>query len=139
MHLCHSLTSQTYMLTMYMSCFSTLSSYFPLLYISFLLCPPPLSRTALPLPFSPFYYSPPVLPLALLSLALPLCLPADINAQARKLQRNRAKGTLTLPRSSNSSFCRSLSETSLNQVGARTEASSGGLIVTIHGTVTNPC
>ncbi|MEQ2196532.1 hypothetical protein XENOCAPTIV_002037, partial [Xenoophorus captivus] len=34
---------------------------------------------------------------------------------ARKLQRNRAKGTLTLPRSSNSSFCRSLSETSLNQ------------------------
>uniref|UniRef100_A0A3B3UPU6 Ras-associating and dilute domain-containing protein n=1 Tax=Poecilia latipinna TaxID=48699 RepID=A0A3B3UPU6_9TELE len=42
---------------------------------------------------------------------------ADINAQARKLQRNRAKGTLTLPRSSNSSFCRSLSETSLNQVG----------------------
>uniref|UniRef100_A0A3Q1BCH8 Ras-associating and dilute domain-containing protein n=1 Tax=Amphiprion ocellaris TaxID=80972 RepID=A0A3Q1BCH8_AMPOC len=42
---------------------------------------------------------------------------ADINAQARKLQRNRAKGTLTLPRSSNSSFSRSLSETSLNQVG----------------------
>ncbi|CAI5680942.1 unnamed protein product [Oreochromis niloticus] len=42
---------------------------------------------------------------------------ADINAQARKLQRNRAKGTLTLPRSSNSSFCRSLSETSLNQLG----------------------
>ncbi|XP_042079796.1 ras-associating and dilute domain-containing protein isoform X3 [Haplochromis burtoni] len=41
----------------------------------------------------------------------------DINAQARKLQRNRAKGTLTLPRSSNSSFCRSLSETSLNQLG----------------------
>ncbi|XP_034043610.1 ras-associating and dilute domain-containing protein isoform X1 [Thalassophryne amazonica] len=40
----------------------------------------------------------------------------DINAQARKLQRNRAKGTLTLPRSSNSSFCRSLSETSLNQL-----------------------
>ncbi|KAI4832278.1 hypothetical protein KUCAC02_015251, partial [Chaenocephalus aceratus] len=40
-----------------------------------------------------------------------------INAQARKLQRNRAKGTLTLPRSSNSSFCRSLSETSLNQLG----------------------
>uniref|UniRef100_A0A8C4H5I0 Ras-associating and dilute domain-containing protein n=1 Tax=Dicentrarchus labrax TaxID=13489 RepID=A0A8C4H5I0_DICLA len=46
---------------------------------------------------------------------------ADINAQARKLQRNRAKGTLTLPRSSNSSFCRSLSETSLNQVGPHTE------------------
>lgn len=43
-------------------------------------------------------------------------LPVDINAQARKVQRNRAKGTLTLPRSSNSSFCRSLSETSLNQV-----------------------
>ncbi|KAM9857492.1 ras-associating and dilute domain-containing protein [Aulostomus maculatus] len=41
----------------------------------------------------------------------------DINAQARKLQRNRAKGTLTLPRSSNSSLCRSLSETSLNQLG----------------------
>uniref|UniRef100_A0A3Q3LQC5 Ras-associating and dilute domain-containing protein n=1 Tax=Mastacembelus armatus TaxID=205130 RepID=A0A3Q3LQC5_9TELE len=47
---------------------------------------------------------------------------ADINAQARKLQRNRAKGTLTLPRSSNSSFCRSLSETSLNQVGSSIEA-----------------
>uniref|UniRef100_A0A3Q1HRL7 Ras-associating and dilute domain-containing protein n=1 Tax=Anabas testudineus TaxID=64144 RepID=A0A3Q1HRL7_ANATE len=46
---------------------------------------------------------------------------ADINAQARKLQRNRAKGTLTLPRSSNSSFCRSLSETSLNQVGPPAE------------------
>uniref|UniRef100_A0A3P8UT23 Ras-associating and dilute domain-containing protein n=1 Tax=Cynoglossus semilaevis TaxID=244447 RepID=A0A3P8UT23_CYNSE len=46
---------------------------------------------------------------------------ADINAQARKLQRNRAKGTLTLPRSSNSSFCRSLSETSLNQLGAAEE------------------
>ncbi|XP_028311243.1 ras-associating and dilute domain-containing protein isoform X2 [Gouania willdenowi] len=45
----------------------------------------------------------------------------DINAQARKLQRNRAKGTLTLPRSSNSSFCRSLSETSLNQVGVGDE------------------
>uniref|UniRef100_A0A3B4B9H0 Ras-associating and dilute domain-containing protein n=1 Tax=Periophthalmus magnuspinnatus TaxID=409849 RepID=A0A3B4B9H0_9GOBI len=42
---------------------------------------------------------------------------ADINAQARKLQRNRAKGTLTLPRSGTSSLCRSLSETSLNQVG----------------------
>ncbi|XP_051801586.1 ras-associating and dilute domain-containing protein isoform X3 [Acanthochromis polyacanthus] len=41
----------------------------------------------------------------------------DINAQARKLQRNRAKGALTLPRSSNSSFSRSLSETSLNQLG----------------------
>lgn len=48
------------------------------------------------------------------SLFFPL--PVDINAQARKLQRNRAKGTLTLPRSSNSLFCRSLSETSLNQV-----------------------
>uniref|UniRef100_A0A3B3HC98 Ras association and DIL domains n=1 Tax=Oryzias latipes TaxID=8090 RepID=A0A3B3HC98_ORYLA len=45
----------------------------------------------------------------------------DINAQARKLQRNRAKGTLTLPRSSNSLFCRSLSETSLNQVGVGEE------------------
>uniref|UniRef100_A0A3Q3DWN7 Ras association and DIL domains n=1 Tax=Hippocampus comes TaxID=109280 RepID=A0A3Q3DWN7_HIPCM len=43
---------------------------------------------------------------------------ADINAQARKLQRNRAKGALTLPRSSNSSLCRSLSETSLNQVAS---------------------
>ncbi|XP_016390127.1 ras-associating and dilute domain-containing protein-like isoform X2 [Sinocyclocheilus rhinocerous] len=40
---------------------------------------------------------------------------ADINAQARKLQRNRAKGTMTLQHSS--SFCRSLSETSLNLVG----------------------
>lgn len=48
---------------------------------------------------------------------IPLFPLIDINAQARKLQRNRAKGTLTLPRSSNSSFCRSLSETSLNQVG----------------------
>uniref|UniRef100_G3PWL4 Ras-associating and dilute domain-containing protein n=1 Tax=Gasterosteus aculeatus TaxID=69293 RepID=G3PWL4_GASAC len=47
----------------------------------------------------------------------------NINAQARKLQRNRAKGTLTLPRSSNSSFSRSLSETSLNQ---EREAASGG-------------
>ncbi|XP_008403195.1 ras-associating and dilute domain-containing protein isoform X3 [Poecilia reticulata] len=45
----------------------------------------------------------------------------DINAQARKLQRNRAKGTLTLPRASNSSFCRSLSETSLNQLGVGEE------------------
>ncbi|XP_047199717.1 ras-associating and dilute domain-containing protein [Hippoglossus stenolepis] len=45
----------------------------------------------------------------------------DINAQARKLQRNRAKGTLTLPRSSNSSLCRSLSETSLNQLGVGDE------------------
>uniref|UniRef100_A0A1A7Y248 Ras-associating and dilute domain-containing protein n=4 Tax=Iconisemion striatum TaxID=60296 RepID=A0A1A7Y248_9TELE len=45
----------------------------------------------------------------------------DINAQARKVQRNRAKGTLTLPRSSNSSFCRSLSETSLNQLGVGDE------------------
>ncbi|KAM9492855.1 ras-associating and dilute domain-containing protein isoform 1-T1 [Salvelinus alpinus] len=40
---------------------------------------------------------------------------ADINAQARKLQRNRTKGTLTLPRPG--TFCRSLSETSLNQLG----------------------
>ncbi|KAL4624409.1 ras-associating and dilute domain-containing protein [Arapaima gigas] len=40
---------------------------------------------------------------------------ADINAQARKLQRNRAKGTMTL--NSGASFCRSLSETSLNLVG----------------------
>ncbi|KTF73207.1 hypothetical protein cypCar_00028188 [Cyprinus carpio] len=40
---------------------------------------------------------------------------ADINAQARKLQRNRAKGTMTLQHGS--SFCRSLSETSLNLVG----------------------
>ncbi len=39
----------------------------------------------------------------------------DINAQARKLQRNRAKGTMTLQHGS--SFCRSLSETSLNFVG----------------------
>ncbi|XP_076003871.1 ras-associating and dilute domain-containing protein [Genypterus blacodes] len=45
----------------------------------------------------------------------------DINAQARKLQRNRAKGTLTLPRSTNSSLCRSLSETSLNQLGVGEE------------------
>lgn len=40
---------------------------------------------------------------------------ADINAQARKLQRNRAKGTMTLQHGS--TFCRSLSETSLNLVG----------------------
>ncbi|KAJ8364011.1 hypothetical protein SKAU_G00128420 [Synaphobranchus kaupii] len=40
---------------------------------------------------------------------------ADINAQARKLQRNRAKGTMTL--NHGSTFCRSLSETSLNLVG----------------------
>ncbi|XP_062411170.1 ras-associating and dilute domain-containing protein [Sardina pilchardus] len=39
---------------------------------------------------------------------------ADINAQARKVQRNRAKGTMTLSRSS---LCRSLSETSLTMVG----------------------
>ncbi|KAL2086030.1 hypothetical protein ACEWY4_017089 [Coilia grayii] len=39
---------------------------------------------------------------------------ADINAQARKVQRNRAKGAMTLPRSS---LCRSLSETSLTLVG----------------------
>ncbi|TNN46882.1 Ras-associating and dilute domain-containing protein [Liparis tanakae] len=45
----------------------------------------------------------------------------DINAQARKLQRNRAKGTLTLPRSGDSSFCRSLSETSLDQLGVGDE------------------
>ncbi|XP_072319090.1 ras-associating and dilute domain-containing protein isoform X2 [Eucyclogobius newberryi] len=45
----------------------------------------------------------------------------DINAQARKLQRNRAKGTLTLPRSGTSSLCRSLSETSLNQLGVGDE------------------
>ncbi|XP_068607391.1 LOW QUALITY PROTEIN: ras-associating and dilute domain-containing protein [Brachionichthys hirsutus] len=45
----------------------------------------------------------------------------DINAQARKVQRNRAKGTLTLPRPGNSSFCRSLSETSLDQLGAGDE------------------
>ncbi|XP_051941162.1 ras-associating and dilute domain-containing protein [Hippocampus zosterae] len=45
----------------------------------------------------------------------------DINAQARKLQRNRAKGALTLPRSGNSSLCRSLSETSLNQLSAGEE------------------
>ncbi|MGH0129279.1 UNVERIFIED_CONTAM: hypothetical protein FKN15_038662 [Acipenser sinensis] len=37
---------------------------------------------------------------------------ADINAQARKLQRNQVKGTTTL--SPGESFCRSLSETSLN-------------------------
>ncbi|XP_051559612.1 ras-associating and dilute domain-containing protein isoform X3 [Myxocyprinus asiaticus] len=40
---------------------------------------------------------------------------ADINAQARKLQRNRAKGTMSLQHGT--SFCRSLSETSLNLVG----------------------
>ncbi|XP_016359376.1 ras-associating and dilute domain-containing protein isoform X2 [Sinocyclocheilus anshuiensis] len=40
---------------------------------------------------------------------------AGINAQARKLQRNRAKGTMTLQHGS--SFCRSLSETSVNLVG----------------------
>ncbi|XP_051561444.1 ras-associating and dilute domain-containing protein-like isoform X3 [Myxocyprinus asiaticus] len=39
----------------------------------------------------------------------------DINAQARKLQRNRAKGTMTLQHGT--SFCRSLSETSLNLMG----------------------
>ncbi|KAB5523240.1 hypothetical protein PHYPO_G00150220 [Pangasianodon hypophthalmus] len=44
---------------------------------------------------------------------------ADINAQARKLQRNRAKGTMTLQHGS--SFCRSLSETSLNLVGVTGE------------------
>lgn len=54
----------------------------------------------------------------------PLGPPVDINAQARKLQRNRAKGTLTLPRSSNSSFSRSLSETSLNQVSPHQDSSS---------------
>lgn len=56
------------------------------------------------------------LPVSSPPFAVLSCLPVDINAQARKLQRNRAKGTLTLPRSSNSSFSRSLSETSLNQV-----------------------
>uniref|UniRef100_A0A6Q2X5T7 Rap GTPase interactor n=1 Tax=Esox lucius TaxID=8010 RepID=A0A6Q2X5T7_ESOLU len=44
----------------------------------------------------------------------------DINAQARKLQRNRAKGTLTLPRPG-TTFSRSLSETSLNQLGGADE------------------
>lgn len=43
----------------------------------------------------------------------------DINAQARKLQRNRAKGATTLQH--DSSFCRSLSETSLNLVGVTGE------------------
>lgn len=101
---------------------------FPL-FTSVSFCVLNFSFPALPLPF---YYSPPVLPLVLLSLsllvlllAIPLYLPVDINAQARKLQRNRAKGTLTLPRSSNSSFCRSLSETSLNQVGPPAEALAG--------------
>ncbi|KAG2455973.1 RADIL protein, partial [Polypterus senegalus] len=41
---------------------------------------------------------------------------ADINAQARKLQRNRAKGATSL--TSGTTFCRSLSETSLNLVGS---------------------
>uniref|UniRef100_A0A9J7ZVQ8 Ras-associating and dilute domain-containing protein n=1 Tax=Cyprinus carpio carpio TaxID=630221 RepID=A0A9J7ZVQ8_CYPCA len=53
---------------------------------------------------------------------------ADINAQARKLQRNRAKGTMTLQHGS--SFCRSLSETSLNLVGlpeTRKERDGGGV------------
>ncbi|XP_061626345.1 ras-associating and dilute domain-containing protein isoform X3 [Phyllopteryx taeniolatus] len=45
----------------------------------------------------------------------------DINAQARKLQRNRAKGALTLPRSGSSSLCRSLSETSLDQLAVGDE------------------
>ncbi|XP_039629956.1 ras-associating and dilute domain-containing protein isoform X2 [Polypterus senegalus] len=40
----------------------------------------------------------------------------DINAQARKLQRNRAKGATSL--TSGTTFCRSLSETSLNLVGS---------------------
>ncbi|KAF5884250.1 ras-associating and dilute domain-containing protein isoform X1, partial [Clarias magur] len=44
---------------------------------------------------------------------------ADINAQARKLQRNRAKGTMNLQHGL--SFCRSLSETSLNLVGVTGE------------------
>ncbi|XP_076135231.1 ras-associating and dilute domain-containing protein [Alosa pseudoharengus] len=43
---------------------------------------------------------------------------ADINAQARKVQRNRAKGTMTLSRSS---LCRSLSETSLTMGGGAGE------------------
>ncbi len=98
---------------------------FPTLYLLFPLCPQLLSPPALPLPPVSFYYSPPVhlLPFSLLPCSLScssLCLPVDINAQARKLQRNRAKGTLTLPRSGNSSFCRSLSETSLNQVWPHT-------------------
>lgn len=45
--------------------------------------------------------------------------PTDINAQARKLQRHRAKGTMTLQHGS--SFYRSLSETSLNLVGGTGE------------------
>ncbi|KAK1802540.1 hypothetical protein P4O66_004195 [Electrophorus voltai] len=44
---------------------------------------------------------------------------ADINAQARKVQRNRAKGAAT-PRP-RPPFCRSLSETSLNLVGTAGE------------------
>lgn len=103
-----------------------LSTFF-LFYLSFLLCPQilPLSPHCSFLLFSTCPPSCPSLSLLVLSLAPPLRLAVDINAQARKLQRNRAKGTLTLPRSSNSSFCRSLSETSLNQVGPHAEASSG--------------
>lgn len=93
-------------------------------FTSLFLCPQlffPCSASS-SLLFSTRSTSCPSLCLLVLSLAIPLCRPVDINAQARKLQRNRAKGTLTLPRSSNSSFCRSLSETSLNQVGPHTEA-----------------
>lgn len=72
--------------------------------------------------------------LHLLSLPPPPLPSLDINAQARKLQRNRAKGTLTLPRHSNSSFCRSLSETSLNQVGLHAEAKADHVTI-IHGIV----
>ncbi len=112
-----------------MSRLSPLSSYFPLITFLFLcvlnfslslLCLFLLLRFIILLHlFSLLSFS---LPPCSLSVAPPLCLPVDINAQARKLQRNRAKGTLTLPRSSNSSFCRSLSETSLNQVGPQIHA-----------------
>uniref|UniRef100_A0A8C4T6D5 Ras association and DIL domains n=1 Tax=Erpetoichthys calabaricus TaxID=27687 RepID=A0A8C4T6D5_ERPCA len=50
---------------------------------------------------------------------------ADINAQARKLQRNRAKGATSL--TSGTTFCRSLSETSLNLVGSPADEESGGV------------
>lgn len=116
-----SLMSQTYMLTMHVT-FKYTVLLFSTLYLSFLLCPqllfPCSTSSSCSLLFSTCSLSCPSLFLLVLLLAIPLCLPVDINAQARKLQRNRAKGTLTLPRSSNSSFCRSLSETSLNQVGA---------------------
>lgn len=74
------------------------------------------SVPAPPIPHLPFSSPCPALPSSLFCSSSPPP-PVDINAQARKLQRNRAKGTLTLPRSTNSSLCRSLSETSLNQVG----------------------